>query len=147
MTDLEIRNAVLRELAWDGRVDETAIAVTVRDRVVTLSGTARNDAEKIAAQAAAHRVSGVLDVANDIVVKVPFAIGHGDPDIASAVRHALESDVHVPDARIRSTVSDGWVQLDGDVDSEFERDAAERAVCRLSGVRGVRNRIVVPPGG
>ena len=146
MTDLEIRNAVLRELAWDGRVDETAIAVTVRDRVVTLSGTARNDAEKIAAQAAAHRVSGVLDVANDIVVKVPFAIGHGDPDIACAVRHALESDVHVPDAGIRSTVSDGWVQLD-DVDSEFERDAAERAVRRLSGVRGVRNRIVVPPGG
>ena len=122
VTDLEIRDAVLRELVWDGRVDETAVAVTVRDRVVTLSGWVRSDAEKIAAQGAAHRVHGVLDVANDIVVKVPFAIGHDDADIARAIRHALECDVDVPDTRIRSTVTDGWVLLEGDVDRPSERN-------------------------
>jgi osmotically-inducible protein OsmY len=147
MTDVEIRDAVLRELAWDGRVDETAVAVTVRDRIVTLSGSVGSEEEKVAARAAAHRVRGVLDVANDIVVRAPFTIGHDDADIARAIRHALECDVDVPDARIRSTVTDGWVLLEGDVDRASERAAAEDVVRRLACVRGVENRIVAPGGG
>lgn len=143
MTDAEIRDAVLRELAWDSRVDEASVGVTVQDRVVTLSGHVRSDAEKTAAQEAAHHVRGVLDVANDIVVKVPFGFGHTDGDLARAVRHALEWDVDVPDTRIRSTVADGWVTLEGDVDSVRQREDAEHAVRRLSGVRGIANEIVV----
>jgi osmotically-inducible protein OsmY len=143
MTDAEIRDAVLRELAWDSRVDEAAVGVTVQDRIVTLSGYVRSDAEKMAAQEAAHHVRGVLDVANDIIVKVPFGLGHTDTDLAGAVRHALEWDVDVPDTRIRSTVYDGWVTLEGDVDRLRQREDAERAVRRLSGVRGIENKIVV----
>jgi osmotically-inducible protein OsmY len=89
----------------------------------------------------------VLDVANDIQVKVPGGVVRTDTEIAEAVRHALTWDVFVPDQRIRSSVTDGWITLDGEVDFWTEREDAERAVRNLTGVRGVTNRIAmtVPP--
>jgi osmotically-inducible protein OsmY len=99
----------------------------------------------MAAQEAAHRVAGVLDVANDIQVSVPGSVGRTDTEIASAARHALEWVVLVPDTRVRTTVSSGWVSLEGEVDYWHERDDAERAVRNLAGVRGVSNKIDVKP--
>lgn len=49
----------------------------------------------------------------------------------------------VPDTQIRLTVADGWVNLEGEVGTWHERDAAERAVQHLAGVRGVVNTIEV----
>ena len=43
------------------------------------------------------------------------------------------------------TVSRGWVTLDGTVEWQFQRREAERAVRRLTGVRGVTNLITVKP--
>src|SRR5688572_4261876 len=94
-------------------------------------------AKREAAQEAAHRVAGVLDVANDVVVRGSGGSERSDTDLAFAVRSALEWDVMVPDVRIRSTVSNGHVTLEGDVDYWHEREDAARAVRNLSGVRGV----------
>jgi osmotically-inducible protein OsmY len=94
-----------------------------------------------AAAEAAHRVRGVLNVANDIMVKTPGTPGRTDTEVARAVRNALVWDVFVPDKRIRSTVSDGVVTLDGDVDTQAEVEDAERAVRNLAGVRAVMSLI------
>ena len=144
-SDAQIQQDVLRELKWDTRVEATGVGVEVHDAVVTLTGTLSSWAKSLAAQEAAHRVAGVLDVANDIKVKVPGDLGRSDTDIAAAVRRALEWDVLVPDARLKSTVSNGWVTLEGTVDCWSERQDAERAVRNLAGVRGVSNAIVVSP--
>lgn len=145
-SDSEIKAAVLRELAWDTRVDETGVGVEVDAGVVTLSGAVGSWAKKTAALHAARRVAGVLDVANDVLVKIPGIGIPSDTEVAHAVRTALSWDVLVPDAHIRSTVANHWVSLDGAVDSWAEREDAERAVRNLKGVRGISNRIeVVPP--
>ena len=102
-------------------------------------------ATKLAAQAAAHRVTGVLDVANDIRVRIPGRQGRTDTEIAQAVRHALAWDVLVPDTSITSTVTDGWVTLEGQVERLREREDAERAVRYLQGVRGVTEQAGVRP--
>jgi osmotically-inducible protein OsmY len=112
---------------------------------VTLTGTVANYAKKLAAQEAAHRVTGVLDVANDIRVRVPGSPGRTDTEIAQVVRRALEWDVEVPHTRITSTVADGVVTLAGEVDRLSEREDAARAVRYLEGVCGVTNLIVVRP--
>jgi len=44
---------------------------------------------------------------------------------------------------IQSTVSDGWVTLDGEVDYWRERVDAEEAILRLTGVVGGTNRITI----
>jgi osmotically-inducible protein OsmY len=92
---------------------------------------------------AAHRVPGVLDVVDEIVVVPEPGRERSDADLAAAVRHTLQWDVHVPDARVQSTVSGGWVTLEGEVDVLREREDAERAVGALLGVRGVHNRLAV----
>jgi osmotically-inducible protein OsmY len=145
MSDSNIQQAVIRELKWDTRVDETEVGVEVDEGVVTLTGTVNSWAKRVAAQEAAHRVVGVLDVANDIQVQAPGAAGRTDTDIAGAVRHALEWDVFVPEQGVRSTVSDGWVILEGDVYYWSQREDAERAIRNLSGVRGITNKIRVSP--
>ena len=142
-TDAQIQQDVLKELDWDPRVEETEVGVSVQHGVVTLSGTVTSWAKRMAAQEAAHRVAGVLDVANDIIVKVPGGLGRSDTEIAHAVRNALEWDVFVPDQDIQSTVSNGWVTLTGMVETVSERDDAARAVRNLVGVRGVDNQITV----
>jgi osmotically-inducible protein OsmY len=142
-TDREIQQDVLRELRWDMRVQETEIGVEVDQGVVTLTGTVDSFAKKVAAREAAHRVAGVLDVADNVQVSLPGMLARSDTDLARAVRHALEWDVFLPDREIRSTVANGWVTLEGAVASMVDREDAEFAVRRLAGVKGVLNNIVV----
>jgi osmotically-inducible protein OsmY len=144
-TDSEIKRQVLLELVWDTRVSEREVGVQAAAGIVTLTGTVGSWAKKVAAAEAAHRVAGVRDVANDIQVKVPGTAVRTDAEIAAAVRHALEWDILVPDTKIRSTVSDGWVTLAGVVDHWNERDDAERAVRNLAAVIGISNEIEVQP--
>ncbi len=142
-SDAQIQKEVLDELKWDTRVEETEVGVTVHDGVVTLTGVVSSWAKRLAAEEAAHRVAGVLDVANDVEVNLPSSLERTDTEIAEAVRRALQWDVFVPDTRIQSTVSDGRVTLDGTVDTWSERADAERAVRNLTGVRAVTNRVKV----
>ena len=139
-TDSQIQQDVLRELKWDTRVDETEVGVQVSDGVVALSGVVSSWAKKVAAQEAAHRVLGVLDVANDLEVKRPAV--RTDADIAHAVRTALEWDVFVPHPRIAG----GFTPL-GEQTADYwtQRDDAQRAIKNLDGVRGIINRIEVRP--
>lgn len=144
-TDYEIKQQVLRELKWDSRIAWAQIGVEVHDALVTLSGTVNTYGRKTAAQHAAHRVAGVLDVANEIEVRPTGTLARTDQEIAKAVRHTLEWDALVPDERIQSTVSEGWVTLEGNVDLWHERQDAEKAVLRLAGVVGVFNKIAIVP--
>jgi osmotically-inducible protein OsmY len=144
-TDNEIKQQVLRELKWDSRIGWSQIGVEVMEGVVTLTGVVSSYAKKLAAQDAAHRISGVLDVANDVEVRPDGVFIRSDAEIALAVRHILEWDALVPDERIKSTVSDGWVTLEGDVDFWHQREDAERTVLRLEGVIGVTNEITAAP--
>jgi osmotically-inducible protein OsmY len=143
-TDSEIRQQVQRELLWDSRLWSADIQVAVHEGVVALTGTVSTYAKKLAAQEAAHRICGVLDVANDVEVKTNGR-ARTDTAIAKAVRHALEWDTLVPEDLVQSTVSDGWVTLEGDVKVWREREDAENAVLNLSGVMGVINKIQVSP--
>jgi osmotically-inducible protein OsmY len=142
-SDAQIQQDVLKELKWDPRVEETEVGVQVEKGVVTLTGTVSSYAKRLAAQEAAHRLYGVLDVANDITVKVSGGLARTDTEIAQAVRHALEWDVFVPDKQITSTVSRGWVTLEGTVELWSQREDAARAVRNLGGVQGVTDKIAV----
>ena len=144
-SDNEIRQQVLRELKWDSRIGWAQIGVTVTDGLVTLSGEVNTYASKLAAQQAAHRVAGVVDVGNEIEVRPAGTFARTDTQIARAVRHTLEWNVLVPDESITSTVCDGWVTLEGYVNLWRERQDAERAVLQLAGVIGVINKITVSP--
>src|SRR2546428_1366709 len=144
-TDEDIQTDVLEELQWDTRVQPNAIGVAVKDGIVTLIGWVDSYLKKIAAKEAAHRVSGVKAVVNDIEVRLPSSAERTDADLAAAVLNVLRWDAAVPVDNLDVTVSHGWVTLKGEVDYGFQKRDAERAVERLSGVKGVTNLITVKP--
>lgn len=146
MKDSDVQRSVQDELSWEpGVSDSSKIGVGVKDGVVTLTGTVNSFFEKWAAERAAKRVFGVKALAAQLKV-MPFgSLKRTDTDIAKAVENALNWDVAVPNDRIKVTVEDGWVTLEGNVDWQYQRQSAEDDVQNLSGVKGVSNNIVLKP--
>lgn len=145
MTDLEIKKAVESELNFEPSINAAEIGVAVKDGIVTLSGHTPSYWEKIASERAAERVNGVKAVVNEIEVRLPSSSERTDEDIARAAVNALEWSVLVPGNRVKVKVSKGWVTLEGTVDWQFQRSAAEKAVRKLIGVQGVSNLITIKP--
>jgi len=145
MTDSSLQREVLDELGWEPSVDAAHIGVSVKDGVVTLTGHVPSYAEKYAAEQAAKRVHGVKAVANELDVKLPSSSRRTDEDIAIAAVHALKANLSVPHDKIKITVSNGWVKLEGEVEWQYQKTAAENAVRYLAGVTGVSNLITVEP--
>jgi len=143
--DVDLQRDVFDELKWEPAVHSTDIGVIVKDGVVTLEGVVDSYPEKWAAERAAKRVSGVKALALELEVKLPGFGKQSDADIAEAAENALKWDVLVPQDRIKVTVEKGFLTLEGQVDWEFQRSAAKRAVQYLTGVNGVANAITVKP--
>ena len=142
-TDQEIYKDVVEELRWEQGVNASEIGVAVKDGVVTLTGKVDTYLKKWRAPEAAHRVNGVMAVANDIEVRT---IGERtDTDIAEAAVHALTWDAGLPAGKIHVTVEKGWITLKGEVEWQFEKQEAERVVRRYWGVKGVSNLITLKP--
>jgi osmotically-inducible protein OsmY len=143
-SDDSIRSDVLFELKWDPKIGSSSdIAVAVKDGVVTLSGFVRSYWDKDAAEQAVKRVYGVRGVANDIEVKPSST--RTDPEIARDAVHEMESHVSIPSDKIKVTVKNGWVTLEGSVDWQYQKTLAESAVKKLRGVLGIFNKIEVKP--
>jgi osmotically-inducible protein OsmY len=140
--DSRLDEAVRCQLDWEPDVETGDIGVTAADGVVTLTGFVDSYAQKFAAEQAAKRVRGVRGVANDIHVRLRSE--RSDPDIARDAVHALESHTNIPQS-VTVTVRDGFVTLEGSVEWNYQRSAAEAAVRHLKGVKGVSSAITIAP--
>ncbi|SDE43169.1 Osmotically-inducible protein OsmY, contains BON domain [Pricia antarctica] len=142
-TDAEIKQDVQDELAWEPSIDETQIGVTVRDGIVTLSGVVDNYAKKMAAEKAAKSVKGVKAVAEDIVVQYGIRDKKTDAEIAKAALDALRWNASIPNDTVMIKVEEGWVYLSGELQWEYQKEAARNALLDLTGVKGVVNSIAL----
>lgn len=142
-TDKDLKDDVLFELDFEPGVDASEIGVTTRDGVVSLNGAVKNYAEKYAAVQAVQRVAGIRAIVDELTVELPSLHARSDQDIAKAALNALEWDVSVPPESIKLKVNDGWITLEGEVESDHQRTAAEFAVRNLIGVTGITNLITL----
>ena len=145
MTNNELKQHVQRALDWEPIVDDKDVGIAVDDGVVTLRGTVRSYAEKYAAERTALRVYGVKGVANDLDVRLAGDYVRSDTEIAQGAVAALAWNTLVPKDHVTVAVDDGWVTLKGTVAWRYQKDAAERVVRELTGVKGVANEIIVTP--
>ncbi len=145
MNDAFLQKNVLAELLFEPSLDASHIAVTVKNGVVTLSGSVANFPEKWAAERAVKRVFGVEGVAEELIVDFQSSTRHTDEDIAGAARRALEWSATVPEKSVQIQVEKGWVTLEGVVEWQFQRQDAHNVVARLLGVKGVSNMITLRP--
>lgn len=140
--DVRLRDAVIRELDWDPEVDDSAIGVSAKDGVVTLTGFIDSYSGKLAAERVAKRMRGVRAVANDVIVRMKVDVT--DSDVAAGTALALKLRPGIP-ANVQATVHDGHVTLTGHVEWLHQKEMAEVAVRHVGGVRAVLNHIDVTP--
>jgi osmotically-inducible protein OsmY len=143
--DKDLQHDIMEDLRWDPSIDASKIGVAASNGVVTLTGGVPSYFQKQVAERVAQRVAGVRAVANDIEVQLPSAVQKTDAGIASTALNALKWSASVPDENIKVSVTKGWVTLEGNVEWNYQREASEKAVEALIGVKGVTNRISVSP--
>lgn len=140
-TDTELRREVEEELFWESEVPDARVGVAVSEGVVTLTGHLDTYVQKDAAQQAAQRVAGVRAVAVELDVIPVGSHQRSDTEIAAAIEHMLAWSTAVPQDQVKVTVEKGWVTLNGELDQNFQRLAAERMIRPLKGVVGITDKI------
>ena len=140
--DNPVEDAVIGSLSADQRIpDSTEIAVAVEDGIATLRGTVESFGQRRAAARDARNVDGVYEV--DDQLKVRLLEMREDEEIRGAALQTLMWDSEVPAASIDVKVSEGWVTLKGNVNYQYESDAAFDDVASMDGVLGITNEIKV----
>lgn len=141
-TNEVIQKRVQDAIAWEPLLDAAAIGVTVKDGIVTLTGTVDNYTKKLEAENAAKKVAGVKAVVEKIEIDYNHSV-RTDEDIAADVIEALKWSVSVPDDKLKIIVSQGWVYLQGIVEWNYQKHSAKKAVEAIPGVKGVINSIQI----
>ena len=121
-SDETIQRDVQLALKWQPEIDVTSIGITVKNGIVTLTGTVSEYGEKKAAEEAVKSVSGV-----------------------QAIRDAYKWRWDIPDDHLRIIVEDGWITLEGEVAWNYQKEAARETAVRIIGVRGIKNKIEITP--
>ena len=143
-TNEELQKDVQNAIKWEPLLNAAEIGVTVKDGVVTLTGTVNSFAKKAEAEDAAKSVAGV----NAVVEKIELKFGadwtkRDDNEIANEVLNAIKWHWDIPNDKIKVKVEKGRVTLDGELHWNFQREAAKDAVKNLLGVTGVSNNITI----
>ncbi len=143
MNDMNLRKAILDELEWEPSIDAEHIGVAVDGGIVTLSGHVQSYAEKISVETAVRRIKGVRGIAEEIEVRVHGDKQTADDQIAKRALDVIQWASTIPKSGVLVKVQHGIVTLMGEVDWFFQKDDAEAAVRKLSGVKAVLNDIKI----
>jgi len=144
-SDKELKADVEAELSWEPAIDAAHVGVAASGGIVTLTGHLNTYAEKAAIERVVSRVAGVRGVAVELDVKIPSRDTRSDTELAQAAQSALAWNVVVPSDKVRVKAEKGWLTLSGELDWEYQRNAAATAVRPLKGVIGVTNSITIKP--
>ena len=140
----ELQKDVQDAIKWEPLLNAAEIGVTVKDGVVTLTGVVDNYTKKSEAEDAAKNVAGVKAVVEKIEVKFNNTWDKtSDGDIATEVLRAFKWNWQVPNDKVKVKVEDGWVTLEGELEHNYQSEAAKDAVKNLLGVMGVTNNITI----
>lgn len=145
MKDTELRQDVIEELEFEPSIDAADIGVAVEDGTVTLTGHVPTYSQKQKAENIVKRVKGVRAIAQEIEVRPIGSHITADDEIAKRVANSLRWNSSVPKDTVQVRVENGFVSLSGKVRWHFEKQAAEKAVRDLTGVKGVSNLISIEP--
>jgi len=144
-TDAQLKQDVIAELTWEPSVNASQIGVEVKDGTVTLAGHVDSYMEKLAAERAAQRVSGVKGLAVEMDVRLPGLNKRTDADIARSAQNVLEWTISVPRDAVKVKAENGWITLSGELEWDYQREAAKAAVRYMLGVVGVSDEMTLKP--
>ena len=143
--DFEIQKNVMEELKNIPLLKANEIGVAVKNGIVTLSGIVDSYPKKVMIEKAAKKIIGVKGIAEDLVVSLSDKEKKSDSEIAQIVLKALEWHSAVQIDKIKITVEDGEVTLEGTSDWDYQRKNATQVIENIKGVTGIINNIKLAP--
>lgn len=144
-SDTTLKMDVLAELQFEPSVKIADVGVLVKDGVVTLTGFAPSHGERLNVLRAVRRVTGVVAIADEIVITLPELGQHSDSHIAAVAANRINWSTEIPSGAVLVTVRDGRITLEGVLEWGYQKHAAESAIQHLAGVTGVSNEIRIEP--
>jgi osmotically-inducible protein OsmY len=139
----ELQTDVQNAIKWEPLLNAAEIGVTAKDGVVSLTGVVDSYAKKMEAENAAKKVIGVKALVEKIEVNFPNSWTKTNAEIANEVLTGLKNNGSIPNDKITVKVKDGWVTLEGELQWNYQKEAAKSAVNYLTGVKGVSNNIKI----
>ena len=139
----ELQKDVQNAIKWERLLHVAEIGVTAKDGVITLSGNVDSLAKKMEAENATKSVAGVKAVVENIIIKFSSDWNKSDSEVANEVLNALRSNWEIPHDKIKVKVENGWVELEGQLEWNFQKEEAKKAIQNLAGIIGVTNNITI----
>ncbi|MCC3216028.1 BON domain-containing protein [Chryseobacterium sp. X308] len=144
-TNEQLQQDVQDAIKWEPLLHPAEIGVMAADGVVSLTGTVDSFSKKKQAENAARNVAGVKVLVENIQVKLPDSKVKTDAEIGAEIISAFASNVIIPQDKIKVKVENGWVDLDGELPWDYQREITENAIQFLPGIKGIFNNITINP--
>ena len=103
--------------------------------IFNIAGSVDDYAQKVAAEKAVKRLFGVKGLANELLVRMVSE--RTDTDIAKDAIYLLECDVHFLGSKVTVIVEDGLLTLEGTMEWDFQKVAAEKVAQCIRGVKAL----------
>ncbi|MFA5422315.1 MAG: BON domain-containing protein [Phycisphaerae bacterium] len=142
----KLKEKILDQLFWDSRLNAANVQVDVIDKNVVLNGTIPSHKARLAAEADAYSVPGVLQVQNNL--KIAYSQNHSkhnDDEILKGIVCILMWNPDIDSSKIIVEVKDGTVLLQGCVGSFWQKKLAKELALDTAGVMDVADNIIVKP--
>jgi len=143
-TNEDLQKDVQEALKWEPLLSAAEIGVTAKEGIITLTGSVDSYWKKTEAEEAARNVAGVKAVVEKIEIRFSNnSSKKDDNEIAAEVVNAFKWNIGVPNDKVKVKVEKGWITLEGELEWNFQREAARNTVANLLGVAGVTNNITI----
>lgn len=139
----ELQKDVQDAIKWEPLLHAAEIGVIAQDGVITLTGVVDTYAKKSEAENAAKNVAGVKAVVEKIEIQFGSLVSKSGNEIAIDILNSFKWNWEIPNEKVKVKVEDGWVTLEGEVQWNFQKEAAKNAVKNITGVKGVTNVITI----
>jgi osmotically-inducible protein OsmY len=143
-TNSDLQKDVQEAINWEPLLSAAEIGVIAKDGIITLTGTVDSYWKKTEVEEAVKSVAGVKAVVEKIEIRFTNnSFRQDDNEIATEAVNAFKWNIEVPNDKVKVKVEKGWVTLEGELEWNFQKEAAKKAVINLSGVAGVTNLITI----
>ncbi len=140
-TDEILEKDITNSLKWESPIIDSNIIVISDDGVVTLTGVVDDFTKRTLAENSTRKITGVKSVINKIYVVIDSWDKKKDVEIAAEILTSFRWNWNTLNDTIKVRVLNGWVSLSGELEWNYQKEAAKEAVVNLIGVKGVSNYI------
>jgi osmotically-inducible protein OsmY len=142
-TDERIESSAHKSYVFKTYLKDDSINAKSKEGVVTLTGVVAEESHRSLAQETVASLPGVKDVDNQLELKEGSAAETSDGWIGTQVKYSLLYNKHVSGLKTQVLVNEGIVTLQGEAETQAQKDLAGAYAKDIKGVKDVKNEMTL----